>query len=405
MRPPIAFDDVVYNNFDSTNEIENWGVSGQIDYELGRSTLTSITAYRGTDAVTNQDSDFTSADLLGRNFQDLRDRHLHPGAAARRQTSHGPVNFLLGAFYFNEKIDQANQLLLGTQFRAYANVLIQAAVAAAPYRRRRSSSCSARSAGNPATVRRTGSSPPARASTSVYELEERGLLDLRPGRLRDHRPPDPDRRAQLHPRQEALRHRTSISTDVFSGVDLPAMRHAGDRRRCRAAGRRGIWARPAPSDQRRADRGVRRGAAGERCSARSSARRSPARHRRRQPLRACARCSSCRRSSTCPTRSRPGETATATSPTPRAWPTTSTDSINVYAELRDRLQGELDQPVARQPADRRRPAALITRAGLGVANLTLGQPLRRAGEVDGLRGRAQGQLGRRHRPTSRCSSR
>src|SRR5690606_33908354 len=63
--PAAAFDDVVYNNFNSTNDIKNYGVSAQIDYDLSDAlTLTSITAFRETDAVTYQDSDFTSADLI-----------------------------------------------------------------------------------------------------------------------------------------------------------------------------------------------------------------------------------------------------------------------------------------------------------------------------------------------------
>ena len=39
----------------------------------------------------------------------------------------GPINALLGAFYFNEKINQSNQLQLGTQFRPYADFQIQGA--------------------------------------------------------------------------------------------------------------------------------------------------------------------------------------------------------------------------------------------------------------------------------------
>jgi iron complex outermembrane receptor protein len=55
----------VYNNFLSTNEIENYGGSAQIDYEMGNLSLTSISAYRQVRALTNQDSDFTGADLIG----------------------------------------------------------------------------------------------------------------------------------------------------------------------------------------------------------------------------------------------------------------------------------------------------------------------------------------------------
>ncbi|MBU0865239.1 MAG: TonB-dependent receptor [Alphaproteobacteria bacterium] len=121
---PFSFD--VYNNFLSTNEIENYGGSGQIDYDLGNLALTSITAYRKVKALTNQDSDFTSADLIGENSQDLG---IDTFTQELRITSDfdGPLNFLLGGYYFNEKIKQKNDIRFGDDFRAYGNALIQAA--------------------------------------------------------------------------------------------------------------------------------------------------------------------------------------------------------------------------------------------------------------------------------------
>ncbi|HEV7340486.1 MAG TPA: TonB-dependent receptor [Sphingopyxis sp.] len=121
---PFSFD--VYNNFLSTNEIENYGGSGQIDYDLGNLALTSITAYRKVKALTNQDSDFTSADLIGENSQDLG---IDTFTQELRITSDfdGPLNFLLGGYYFNEKIKQKNDIRFGTDFRDYGNALIQAA--------------------------------------------------------------------------------------------------------------------------------------------------------------------------------------------------------------------------------------------------------------------------------------
>lgn len=122
--PSQRFDDIVYNNFPSTNEIENYGFSGQVDYSHGPLKLTSITSWRRLGAVTNQDSDFTSADLLSRNFQDLK---IDTFTQELRLASDldGPFNFLLGAFYFNEDIDQTNQLFLGDDFRNYADLLIR----------------------------------------------------------------------------------------------------------------------------------------------------------------------------------------------------------------------------------------------------------------------------------------
>lgn len=124
--PDQIYADRVYDNFDSTNNIENWGLSGQVDYTAGPVKLTSITAYRRTNAITNQDSDFTSADLIGRNYQDLRIKTFTQELRAATDFD-GPLNALLGAYYFNEHIDQANQIQFGSQFRPYGNALIQGA--------------------------------------------------------------------------------------------------------------------------------------------------------------------------------------------------------------------------------------------------------------------------------------
>lgn len=120
------YDNKVYDNFDSTNDIENWGLSGQIDWTKGPVTLTSITAYRESTAITNQDSDFTTADLIGRNYQDVRIKTFTQEFRATTNFD-GPLNAMVGAYYFNEHIDQANQIQFGTQFRPYGDLLIQGA--------------------------------------------------------------------------------------------------------------------------------------------------------------------------------------------------------------------------------------------------------------------------------------
>src|SRR5690606_36841910 len=123
-EPEDAFANIAYNNFNSTNDIENYGVSAQIDYDIADAhTLTSITAFRETDAVTDQDSDFTSANLIYPNFQDLG---ISTFTQELRLTGEigDRLNFLLGAFYISEDIDQQNQLIYASQFRDYANTLV-----------------------------------------------------------------------------------------------------------------------------------------------------------------------------------------------------------------------------------------------------------------------------------------
>lgn len=118
---PFSF--VSFNNFASTNEIENYGVSLQTDWQLGDSLkLTAINAWRRVDSATNQDSDFTSADLIGENSARTRiDTHT---AEVRLASDYdGFFNFLVGGFYFNENIDFGNNLTYGADFRNYANAL------------------------------------------------------------------------------------------------------------------------------------------------------------------------------------------------------------------------------------------------------------------------------------------
>ncbi|WP_296675847.1 TonB-dependent receptor [Novosphingobium sp.] len=120
------FADTVYSNFPSSNDIKNYGLSGQMEYKAGPLTLTSITAYRKSRAITNQDSDFTSADLIGRNSADV-DIGTFTQELRIASDLDGPFNFLLGGYYFDETINQGNQILFGSQFRPYGNALIQAA--------------------------------------------------------------------------------------------------------------------------------------------------------------------------------------------------------------------------------------------------------------------------------------
>ncbi len=122
------FGDVAYSNFASTNEIENYGVSGQMDYELGPLTLTSISAYRESHSLTNQDSDFTSADLIGAN---IGDTDIETFTQELRISGNvlDKVSFMLGGYYFDENVSTRNTLTYGTQFRPYVDLLSAGGVA------------------------------------------------------------------------------------------------------------------------------------------------------------------------------------------------------------------------------------------------------------------------------------
>ncbi len=116
---PFSYD--TYFNFPPTNEIENYGVSGQIDYELSFGTLTSITAYRVSDLDQNSDGDFTSADLIGRLYTGTEIETFTQ--EVRLAGSHENLDWMVGGFYFQEEVNIDNELFYGQDFRSYAELL------------------------------------------------------------------------------------------------------------------------------------------------------------------------------------------------------------------------------------------------------------------------------------------
>lgn len=121
------FADVVYSNFPSTNDIKNWGLSGQVDYEMGPLTLTSITAYRNSANLTNQDSDFTSGNLIGQNRGNVNINTLTQELRLNASFLN-MADLMIGGFFFDENVKYNNALTYGTQFRAYANLLSGGAI-------------------------------------------------------------------------------------------------------------------------------------------------------------------------------------------------------------------------------------------------------------------------------------
>ena len=110
-------------NIPTSNKIDNYGFSGQVDWNLNDNlALTSISAYRVVKSDTNQDSDFTSADLIGNN-QALTNIKTFTQEVRLASSFDGPLNFLVGGFFFDEKIDINSNLLFGKDFKGYANLL------------------------------------------------------------------------------------------------------------------------------------------------------------------------------------------------------------------------------------------------------------------------------------------
>ncbi|MEO6718099.1 MAG: TonB-dependent receptor [Novosphingobium sp.] len=126
-NPADPFGGLFYANFDPTNSVENYGLSGQIDYEVGPMTLTSITAYRESKTLANFDTDFTSADLLRGAGIGRLDVKTFTQELRLQANFVDRVNVLLGGFYFHENVDQGSSVSYAPAARPFFDTLIRGA--------------------------------------------------------------------------------------------------------------------------------------------------------------------------------------------------------------------------------------------------------------------------------------
>ena len=103
------------------NTVDNYGGSIQADYSTGALTFTSITSYRELKNYLDQDVDFTSARIVS----ETRDQSVDTFTQELRVASDfdGPINFLLGGFYFDESIQQDSKLTAGADARNFFSLL------------------------------------------------------------------------------------------------------------------------------------------------------------------------------------------------------------------------------------------------------------------------------------------
>ncbi len=117
-----------YYDFTPINEFESSGISAQFDWEMSDlGTLTSITAFRNLARFENGDVDFTSAALIDPDSGNLLDVDIDTFTQEFRLSgSTESTNWMVGAFFFDESVDQRTELIYGPGFRPYADALATA---------------------------------------------------------------------------------------------------------------------------------------------------------------------------------------------------------------------------------------------------------------------------------------
>ena len=126
LKKPIAdttkiFDRDVIFNTDPSNTLSGKGLSGQWDQDLGFAKLTAITAYRNQKSASFQDIDFTGGDVSNNRTSNTIKTFTQEVRLA--SSGDGPVSWLVGGFYQNEKLDSGRTITYGSDVRAFAEAL------------------------------------------------------------------------------------------------------------------------------------------------------------------------------------------------------------------------------------------------------------------------------------------
>jgi len=107
---------VGFSDVDARNEVSNSGVSLQIDHDYSNFTLTSITAYRSNEIRDDFDVDGSNLSFLRTNERDIE---IDTFTQEIRLTSNNDnkLQWLVGAYYFDESIDSQSNAEFGADFR------------------------------------------------------------------------------------------------------------------------------------------------------------------------------------------------------------------------------------------------------------------------------------------------
>jgi iron complex outermembrane recepter protein len=106
---------------DLSEKVKEWGVSGELNWDFGGATLTSITAYRDWDARRNQDIDFSGLDRAYRDNYRTGIKDFTQEIRLQGTAFNDSVDWLVGGFYLNEKLTLNDTVRFGAQADQYVD--------------------------------------------------------------------------------------------------------------------------------------------------------------------------------------------------------------------------------------------------------------------------------------------
>jgi iron complex outermembrane receptor protein len=120
---------------DYDSDVDDWGFSGEINYDFGGVSLTSITAYRFNEYVRGQDADFNNLDILYRDSgggSSNRFKTFTQEIRLNGKAFGDRLDWLVGGYFADEKLRVKDNLSYGADYSRYSNCLVAANFAANP---------------------------------------------------------------------------------------------------------------------------------------------------------------------------------------------------------------------------------------------------------------------------------
>ncbi len=118
---------------DFSSEATDWGVSGELNWDLGFGTITSITAYRDYWNRQGQDGDYNNINFWARTDLQRRFRTFSEELRVQGTLFDDRLDWLVGGYYSNEKLRVSDNLRFGTDAARYGDCLIAAALSPANF--------------------------------------------------------------------------------------------------------------------------------------------------------------------------------------------------------------------------------------------------------------------------------
>jgi outer membrane receptor protein involved in Fe transport len=109
------------------HDVDDWGISAELIWQLGDVELTSITSFRDFTSDRHQDIDFTAADYLDNIRKDQIEMFTQE---FRLAGENGRLNWIVGAFYADETITLDASIIHGAQYESFINLRLGPIIAA-----------------------------------------------------------------------------------------------------------------------------------------------------------------------------------------------------------------------------------------------------------------------------------